>query len=144
MNNTYKYDDAEEIIKIFYKFNIFQIKNAEEWIRFFENTIYREKIDIRVDQITNKMMKYFVQIPNRPEDYYRELVSWEDFLGLRIEQCDKLLALIKEKTTGSEKANQNIIKQYSKGEWDNMGMNEDATNIVKKYLFDRFGITHQY
>ncbi len=152
VNNTYKYEEAKEIIKKYFTSStIHQIKNSEDWVRFFEDTIYREKLDMRFDDVTDTMMKSFIQIPNRPKDYYKgEWKDWEDFLGLQIKPIDKTLTVtLKDKSSGSEKANQNIdvlvnkdqtiIKQYAKGEWNDINVNQVSTDIIKQFLQKRFG-----
>lgn len=151
VNNTYKYEEAKGIIESL-NLSSLKIKSAEDWVRFFEETIYREKIDMRLNQVTDQMMECLIQIPNRPKDFYKgEWISWEDFLGLEIESHNKTLTLTKDnKASGSEKANQNIdvlinkdqsiIKQYSKGEWNDIVMDDTSTNIIEAFLLKRFSI----
>src|SRR5690606_12988294 len=102
VNNTYKYEEAKGIIESL-NLSSLKIKSAEDWVRFFEETIYREKTDMRLNQITDQMMECLIQIPNRPKDYYKgEWISWEDFLGLEIESHNKTLTLTKDnKASGS-------------------------------------------
>lgn len=153
INNTLKYEEAKKAIKdYFIHLTNPQISNAKEWDKFFEETIYREKANMRKANITDKTMNIFIQIPNRPKDYYKgEWKDWEDFLGLQINQHDKTLTVgLSEKSSGSEKANQNIdvlvnkdqniIQQYAKGLLNDIQIDNESTDIIKRYLQKKFRV----
>ena len=107
---------------------------------------------MRKSYLTETMIKSFIQIPNKPKDYYKgEWKDWNDFLGLNTKPSNNTLTVnVGDKSSGLENANQNmevlinndenVVKRYAKGQWNDISMKKDHTDAIKQFLQKRFNV----
>ena len=96
---TFTYEEAKTFIKN--NLDLSNVNNVVEWYKYFDEMVDDEYYEYT--KISPIFMNQFAKLPTKPNIYYKEFVSYDDYLGKKL---DKIVV-----KKADNKWNYNLIKQ---------------------------------